>query len=236
MRGAFAEELDQLRLQVELMALRVDDSIARAGRVIEFGDIQAAADLLASDDEIDQMHVSLLERCYELLVREGPVASDFRLVVSVIRALDSLERIGDLCLRIAKTVDDQPMIAAHPELHQVAVELVTKVQEDFRVMQAGWASASLDVVGEHDGAFHRRSTDQPTPSETSGLLDTPEGLAAAMVSKIMELSGPSAVRAGVSAFVVCRSLDRIADHTHVLIARLRYLVTGDPSHLADEVA
>ena len=231
MRGAFAEELEQLRMQVELMALRVDTSIVRAVSVVEFGDQAAAADLLASDNEIDEMHISLLERCYELLVREGPVASDFRLVVSVIRALDSLERIGDLCLRIAKTVDEQPLIAAHPEVHRVAVEFAYVVLHSFRRMQTAWAEGSLDPL--YEAVADRRRTD----GSTSGLeRGGPEALAASLASRIMELSGPGAVRAGVNAFVVCRSLDRIADHTHVLIARLKYLVTGDPSHLADEVA
>lgn len=236
MRGAFAEELEQLRIQVELMALRVDDSISRARSVIEVGDRLAAADLLASDDEIDQMHVSLLERCYDLLVREGPMASDFRLVVSVIRALDSLERIGDLCLRIAKTVDDQPMVAAHPEVHRVAIEFAAKVQHDFRLMQAAWASASLEPLGDQMVRRHADSAGGNEDAEPVLELGTIDLLGSAMVSRILELSGPGAVRAGVSAFVVCRSLDRIADHTYVLVARLKYLVTGDPSHLADEVA
>lgn len=231
MRGAFAEELEQLRIQVEVMAMRVDASIVRAIRVIEFGDQAAAAELLASDNEIDEMHISLLERCYELLVREGPVASDFRLVVSVIRALDSLERIGDLCLRIAKTVDQQPLIAANADVHRVAIEFAYVVLGSFRRMQTAWAEGSLEPLGEGD--VDRRRTD----AESSTLGNAgPEALAAALASKIMELSGPDAVHAGVNAFVVCRSLDRIADHTHVLIARLKYLVTGDPSHLADEVA
>ncbi len=35
------------------------------------------------------MNVSLTERCYELLTRENPVASDLRLVVSVMRVTAS---------------------------------------------------------------------------------------------------------------------------------------------------
>ena len=42
---------------------------------------------LAADDEIDAMHVSLLERCYLLLGREAPMASDLRFLVSVVRIL-----------------------------------------------------------------------------------------------------------------------------------------------------
>ena len=57
---------------------------------------------LVADDEIDAMNVSLTERCYDLLRREAPVASDLRFVVSVLRVLSELERIGDLALRVAQ--------------------------------------------------------------------------------------------------------------------------------------
>jgi len=100
----FDEELDQLKLQVDLMALRVGEAIDRAIDVLATGDRSVAERLMLADDDIDALHVSLTERCYELLVRHQPVASDLRLVVSVIRVLGALERIGNLCLRIAKPV------------------------------------------------------------------------------------------------------------------------------------
>ena len=52
------------------------------------------------------MNVSLTERCYEVLARENPVASDLRLVVSVVRVTSELERVGDLCLRVVKASID----------------------------------------------------------------------------------------------------------------------------------
>ena len=70
------------------------------------GDTALAAAAIAADDEIDAMNVSLTERCYDLLVRESPVASDLRLVVSVAAGAGELERIGDLALRVVKLAPD----------------------------------------------------------------------------------------------------------------------------------
>ncbi len=67
---------------------------------------------LVADDEIDAMNVSLTERCYDLLRREAPVASDLRFVVSVLRVLSELERIGDLALRVLKLAPDHQLLAA----------------------------------------------------------------------------------------------------------------------------
>jgi phosphate uptake regulator len=51
----------------------------------------------------------------------------------------------------------------------------------------------------------------------------------------MRLDGPDAVAVAVKTAYAGRALDRIADHAVIIGARLRYLLTGDPKHLASEV-
>jgi phosphate uptake regulator len=43
------------------------------------------------------------------------------------------------------------------------------------------------------------------------------------------------VRVAVAVFVAGQAADRIADHAAIIGARLRYLLTGEPAHLAAEV-
>jgi phosphate transport system protein len=80
-RTGFQNELDQLRLQVEVMAVRVAENLTRMELVLTSADADAAAAALAADDDIDAMQVSLTQRCYDLLVRESPMAGDLRFVV-----------------------------------------------------------------------------------------------------------------------------------------------------------
>ena len=82
-RQAFTAELEQLRLQVELMGVRVDENLERTREVLRSGDAEVAQVTVQADDLIDAMNVSLTERCYLLLGRESPVASDLRFIVSV---------------------------------------------------------------------------------------------------------------------------------------------------------
>lgn len=217
MRRPFDDELEQLRLQVELMTLLVGGAFDKTVSFLATGDPLLAADLLASDDEIDAMHVSLTERCYELLVRESPRATDLRLVVSVIRVLNELERIGDLCLRVAKTDNDYQLLASRPALLGTLCELANNVRQRFAIVQEAWAANSVDPLSR---------------LESTGSL---EAFADPLLNRIVELDGPDAARVAVAAFVVGRSLDRIGDHTQILSARLQYLVTGDAEFLADEV-
>ena len=51
----------------------------------------------------------------------------------------------------------------------------------------------------------------------------------------MRLDGPDAAAMAMQALVAGQALERIADHAAILGTRLRYLITGDPNHLATEV-
>ncbi|MDH3679996.1 MAG: hypothetical protein OEV40_08625 [Acidimicrobiia bacterium] len=216
-RLGFSDDLESLRLQVEVMALLVADSVTGARRILDEPNPEIAAQLVEADDAIDEMHVSLLEQCYTMLAREAPVASDLRLIVSVIRVLHELERIGDLALRVAKAVDDIPLVACHPEVFEVLRALADNVAGRFLAVQRGWSAASLEPLAELDD------------------IDPLIAFADPLVSRLMALSGDDAVRVALAAMGVGRSFDRIGDHTEIMASRLRYLVTGDPSYLAYEV-
>ena len=57
-----------------------------------------------------------------------------------------------------------------------------------------------------------------------------------LMRELLRLEGPDAVAVrGPYAGTAGRALDRIADHASIIGARLRYLLTGDPDHLATEI-
>lgn len=216
-RTAFSDELESLRLQVELMALRVGEAVDGARTVLAHGDPEVARRMVADDDAIDEMHVALTEQCYRLLASQAPVAADLRLIVSVIRVLHELERIGDLCLRVANAVDDQRLIAGHPQVYAVLVALADNVVGRYEAVERAWSQASVEPLDELEDA------------------DSLTQFADPLVNHLMALEGPGAVRVALAAMAIGRSLDRIGDHTKIMAARLRYLITGNPVHLADEV-
>src|SRR6478736_5688718 len=132
LRSGFTAELEQLRLQVELMAVRVDQNLERMRDVLERGDVAVVETALLADDEIDAMNVSLTERCYDLLRREAPVASDLRFIVSVLRVLSELERIGDLALRVIKLSNDHHLLAGSPASFEILKTMTDRAIERYR--------------------------------------------------------------------------------------------------------
>jgi len=217
LRQNYTAELEQLALQVEMMGVLVDQNLERMREVLLTGSERVALEAIATDDRIDAMNVSLMERCYELLRREAPVASDLRLIVSVLRVTPELERIGDLALRVVKTYPDHDLLQSVPRAFDVLQTMADHAIDRYRDALRAWSALDLEVANR-------------------AAAETPAGLATSqLVEALLAYDGPDGVAVTLRTMVAGQALDRIADHAAVLGARVRYLITGDPDHLAAEV-
>jgi len=218
LRHQFTEELEQLRLQVELMAVRVDQNLERMREVLARGDVELAAAAIHADNEIDAMNLSLMERCYDILRREAPVASDLRFIVSVLRVLGELERIGDLSLRIDKVAAEHDLLASRPAIFDVLNSMADQALDRYRTALRAWATMDLGLA-----------VDLATADASLDSLQN------RLTAELVRLEGPEAARVAMVASGVGRAIDRIGDHATIIGVRLRYLITGDPDHLAAEI-
>src|SRR4051812_2916042 len=200
------------------MAAKVDSNLERMRAVLIEGDPEAAATALAADDDIDATNLSLTERCYDLINRQQPVASDLRLVVSVVRVTSDLERIGDLALRIVKLAPEHHDLRAAASIFSLLQALADQAITISRSAMAAWSAADAEVAA--------RLIDAGSP--TSELVDR-------LATHIVGLVGPDAAVIAMRSTQAGQALDRIADHAIVIAARVRYLVTGNPDHLTTEV-
>jgi len=217
LRQQYTAELEQLALQVELMGILVDENLERMKVVLRTGNLSVAEEAVSVDDRIDGMNVSLMERSYDLLRREAPVATDLRLIVSVLRVTAELERIGDLALRIAKLAPEHELLLRAPRAFDILGTLAEYAVSQYRDALRAWSTLDLKlaeaVAGEPQIALANRQ----------------------LVEALLDYKGPDAVVLALRTMVAGQALDRIADHAAVLGARIRYLITGDPDHLAAEV-
>ncbi|HKA85002.1 MAG TPA: PhoU domain-containing protein [Acidimicrobiales bacterium] len=218
LRIAFQAELDQLRLQVELMGVRVDQNLELAREAMKTGDVHLMEQAFRSDDEIDAMHLSLLERCYQLLNREAPVASDLRFIVTVVRILSELERVGDLSLRILKLTPQVERLSTCGPPWDIAVTMVDLAVEQYRTALRAWSAQDLGLASQ--------LADQRPPAETYHER---------LLAELQRLRGPDSAATAMGVYIIGQAADRIADHAAIIGARLRYLITGEPAHLAAEV-
>ena len=53
------------------------------------------------EESINSLQIKIDEACLQVLAKQGPVASDLRLILSIIKINNDLERMGDQCVNIA---------------------------------------------------------------------------------------------------------------------------------------
>ena len=217
-RAAFIHDLEELKTQVEVMSGLVDRALERSTDVLLEGDLELAQSVIDDDDQIDAMLVSLTERCYELLVRQTPVASDLRLVVSVLRILSDLERTGDLCLRIVKLAPFQPLLASNNQTFDILRSMAHEAQDLFRAASQAWAAQDLRLAH----SLEKRD-------------DAMDAFYSRLMAEVLELDGPDAMPLAVQTLSAGRALERIADHSVMIGERLRYMLTGNLESLSKEI-
>lgn len=217
LRIHYSSELEQLRLQVEVVAVKVEENLERMRAALDDPSVDHGAEAARVDREIDAMNVSLTERCYELIIREAPVASDFRLIMSVLRVLTELERISDHAVTVAEHVP-VGLVEIEPNLDDLMRTMADEVVDRFHTARWAWGAQDLALAEE----LVRGSR-------------LAEALHHRLVRELVGLHGPTAVELALQSAAAARSLERIGDHTSIIGARLRYLITGDPVHLAVEV-
>ncbi|MFN4262187.1 MAG: phosphate signaling complex protein PhoU [Thioalkalivibrionaceae bacterium] len=95
-------ELERLVNLVLEMGGMVEMQVKDAVRAFTQGDERLAAQVRDNDVRVNSYEVSIDELGVEILAKRQPQAGDLRLVVSVMKTIADLERIGDLSERIAK--------------------------------------------------------------------------------------------------------------------------------------
>jgi len=97
-------EILNLRRGLLAMGAATEQRLEFSVRALLQGDVGAAQQVKAGDNEIDAMEVDLETQCMKVLALGAPVAHDLRFVLSVVRISADFERIADLSRGIAKKV------------------------------------------------------------------------------------------------------------------------------------
>ena len=163
------------------MGRLVADQLERALRCFHDLDPALADEVIERDDVIDNLNLSLEERCFDLAAAPGLSAEDRRMARAAVKIALNLERIGDTGTHIAKRVRlvirDQamPVDFVFPELEAAALRAVREVldalaeQDLERARQACLRESEFDVrYVAYIGEARRRM--QGYPSEVPYLL------------------------------------------------------------------
>ena len=98
------DELTTLRSLLVEMGNLVDEQLTGAINAATTCDAELAQEVRRRDDEVDALELRVDHECERLLALYTPVAVDLRLLITIIKANNDLERIGDQAKNIAKNV------------------------------------------------------------------------------------------------------------------------------------
>lgn len=216
----FNEELESLRSEVLRMGGLVEQHLDTAIEAIVSGDSELGLRIAAEDYKINQMEVAIDEECTRILATRGPTAGDLRLILTVIKVIADLERIGDEARKIA-------MLAAHlaadrrqHEEHHELQLLAEHVQEMVR--------DSLDAFSRTDPEDALRVV------EEDKLVDEQYDMITRQCISLM-MEDPRTIRRFLDVTWVARALERIGDHAKNISEYVVYLVHGrDIRHIGIE--
>ena len=131
MRISFQEELDELEPSLRGEGELVLRSLRGAVEAVCSQDLELADEVIAFDDDIDAQYFEVEQGIELLLARQTPVASDLRLVLALLKDNLHLERMGDLCVTIAKLTKltkglppDETLLEGFKEMGERAEQMI----------------------------------------------------------------------------------------------------------------
>ncbi len=201
-------ELDKLKKRILQLGSEVEANLIKAEAALLDFDQKLAAEIIATDIDIDTLEISVEENCLKILAQHTPVARDLRFVVSVLKINIDLERIGDLTVKIA----DRILLLARQDYVPFTSPQMIQFPEQFRNMFAEtikMVKMSLDAFVEMDAdmAYKVRLWDDQVDEAKKAIR---------MQIEAIVQNDPSQQQYLGMLLSVSRSLERIADHaTHI---------------------
>lgn len=216
----FEKELEDIRSLVLAMGGLIEQQVQNAQTALLTADMELARSVIALDEDVNELEVTIDEECIQIIALRQPTAGDLRLVAGILKTITDLERIGDESVSIAR----------------MAMNLSEKdrPKKNYRELQ----SIGNHVRGMlHDAldAFARFDSQQAikVAREDSDIDAEYEGIMRQLITYMME--DPRTVTKAIDMMWSARSLERIADHASNICEHIIYLVEGkDVRHLSLE--
>jgi len=208
----FDTELEAVRARVLEMGGLVEDQVNKAIEALVTQNAALAEEVIANDVRVNALEVSSDEACTQIIAKRQPTASDLRMILTIIKTITDLERIGDEAAKIARfTVkalnNDRIAIPRYSEIKYMAditlKMLRTSLDSFARVDPSSAASVARQDM-EVDEEFHL--------------------IARHLITYMME--DPRNISLFIDLMFVVKAIERIGDHAENISEYVVYMVKG----------
>jgi len=208
----FDTELEEIRSRVLQMGGLVEEQIIRALEALTTGNSSLARQVMENDHQVNALEVAIDEECSTMIARRQPAAKDLRMVMTVVKTITDLERIGDEAAKIAR------MTRAIYESDRPTVPRVSEIEHVAEVA-LGMLRNSLDSFARLDltvAAKVVRQDEQVDKAFTSILRQ--------LITFMME--DPRTISHAIEILFIAKAIERIGDHAKNMSEYVVYLVKG----------
>ena len=212
----FNEEMEEVRNHVLSMGGLVEQQLSQSLKALQDSNNALGQSVVKNDYKINALEVSIDEECIRILARRQPAASDLRLVITIMKTITDLERIGDEAGKIG----------------HLAANLV-RFSESIRFLHLGKAVEKM--VHDALDAFARTDIDAALAvvKEDKQVDQEYEALMRQLITIMME--DPRTISYVLDIMWAARAVERIGDHAKNICEYVIYLVKGkDVRHTSIE--
>lgn len=217
----FDSELEGIRSGVLKMGGLVETQVANAMEGLKSGNIALLDQVIESDHRINLLELEIDEDCNHIIAKRQPAAVDLRLVMTVIKSISDLERIGDEAKKIAKAAKrlhagDKPY-APRVELGHsasLALEMLRNALDGFARADASSFASIKAQDAEVDATF--------------------KGTMRQLITFMME--DPRTISNSLELLFIAKSIERIGDHAKNIAEFVVFLVQGSDVRYEKSIA
>lgn len=208
----FNKELEDIRNRVLTMGGLVEQQIDLAIKAFTTGDEETAELVIKQDDQIDALEMLLDRECMQILALRQPAAFDLRLLISVIKIINELERAGDKAERIAKNTLQITKTAGVSDHYYELQHIADMVKEMLHDSLDAFARMNIENITDII------AQDESVNREYASIIRQ-------LITQMME--DPRNITRSLDILGVARALERIGDHACDICEYIIYMVKGE---------
>ena len=209
-REEFDKALKELQTIIETVQELVETMIIDSIKSLENRDIDLSNKVIDMDDEVDRHRDDLEQKAIFLIASEQPLATDLRKIITALRVIMELERMGDYAEGIAKI-----------NLRMGDTELI-KPLIDIPAM----SKKSIEMMRNCLKAY--KTTDVKLATKVCQVDDEVDVLKDRVINELLQImmKDPSSSRQATFLIFIAHNLERIADRSTNIAEDTIFLATG----------
>lgn len=208
----FDEDLEKLRARTLELGGLVEAQVQKAITALSERNADLATEVLATEAQVDASEVELDEMSTQIIALRCPAAIDLRVILTIARSANDLERIGDKAVRISryalKIIAEGNTHVPHYAEIRFMTEMSLKMLRD-----ALNAFARMDAKA----AAKLNREDQQVNEELRHITRS-------LMTYMME--DPRTISTCIDMMFLVKAVERIADHAVNIANNVVYMVGG----------